>query len=104
MLVFYGLTKGKSMPVLFARVELRGTPSDAIYEKLHSHLRSLNWYQNLPGNPNRLMPHAMYQANYIAEPDVLAIANYLKSQIETYVWTKALVLVIKESFWAQTTG
>lgn len=92
------------MVTLFARVELRGTPTEAIYEKLHAHMRSLNWYQNLPDNPKRLMPHAMYQASYTAEPDVMSIANFLKSQIETNVWTKALVLVIKQSFWAQTTG
>jgi hypothetical protein len=92
------------MPVLFARVELRGNPTEAIYEKLHAHMRTLNWYQNLPGKPNLLMPHAMYQANYTAEPDVSAVASHLKSQIETYVWTKALVLVIKESYWAQTPG
>jgi hypothetical protein len=92
------------MPVLFARVELRGTPTEAVYEKLHAHMKSLNWYQYLPGNPNKLMPHAMYQASFSAEPDVAAVADKLKSQIETYVWTKALVLVIKQSYWAQTAG
>ena len=92
------------MSVLFARVELRGTPSEGIYEKLHAHMKGLHWYQNLPGNPNKLMPHAMYQAQFDQEPNVAAVAEQLKSQIETYVWTKALVLVIKQSFWAQTAG
>jgi hypothetical protein len=89
---------------LFARVELRGTPSEAIYHKLHAHLRSLHWYQNLPNNPDRLMPHAMYQASFDGEPDVMKVATGLKSQIETHVWTKALVLVIKYVYWAQTAG
>ncbi len=90
--------------VLFARVELRGTPSEAVYEKLHAHMKGFSGIKASPGTPTDLCPHAMYQAQYETEPNVPLIADQLKGQIETYVWTKALVLVIKESFWAQTAG
>lgn len=92
------------MPVLFARVELRGTPTETVYEKLHAHMKSLNWYQYLPSNTDKLMPHAMYQATFSEEQDLPTIAKGLKSQIEKYVWTKALVLVIRNSGWAQSAG
>jgi hypothetical protein len=92
------------MPVLFARVELRGTPTEATYEKLHNHMYSLNWYQYLPGHMKKLMPHAMYQASFDQIPDTAAVADALKVGIEKSVWTRALVLVIRESHWAQTAG
>jgi hypothetical protein len=92
------------MPVLFARVELRGTPTEATYEKLHAHMYNLNWYQNLPGYPKTPMPHAMYQASFDQLPDTSTVASALKQGIEKSVWTRALVLVIRESHWAQTAG
>jgi hypothetical protein len=92
------------MSTLFARVELRGTPAEDTYEKLHAHLAALNWFRSLPGHPTKGMPHAMYQASFAGVPNIAQIADLLKSGIETKVWTKALVLVIQESNWAQTAG
>jgi hypothetical protein len=77
------------MPILFARVELRGTPTEATYEKLHAHMFGLNWYQYLPGHPKTPMPHAMYQALFDQTPDTLAIATGLKRGIETSVLDKS---------------
>ena len=89
------------MPVLFARVELCGTPTEAIYEKLHAHMKGLNWFQYLPGHPAKPMPHAMYQAEYTVQPNTLEVAKYLKKEVEENIWTKVVVLVIRESNWAQ---
>jgi hypothetical protein len=92
------------MAVLFARVELRGTPTEATYDNLHAHMRGKNWLQHLPGFPDKLMPHAMYQAFFPQTPDTLAVANSLKESIEASVWTRVLVLVIRNEHWAQTVG
>jgi len=35
------------MSQLFARVELRGTPGEGIYERLHTHMASLNWSRQI---------------------------------------------------------
>jgi hypothetical protein len=37
------------MAQLFARIELRGTPGEAGYERLHAHMESLNWYRTIDG-------------------------------------------------------
>jgi hypothetical protein len=69
------------MAVLFARVELRGTPTETVYEKLHAHMKGKNWFQHLPSFPDKPMPHAMYQASFAITPDTLAIASGLKKDI-----------------------
>jgi len=93
------------MSQLFARVELRGTPGETIYEKLHAHMESLYWYQTI-GSPQTVsLPHATYQATFPSDtPDVMAIANELKSVIESKIWVGALVLVIQSVNWAKTAG
>jgi hypothetical protein len=90
------------MPIVFARVELRGKPSDEIYEKLHTYMKSEQWSQHLPGYPAKPMPHAMYQANYKTSPTLLTEAQLLRTYIEANIWTKAMVLLIEEANWAQT--
>jgi hypothetical protein len=90
------------MPHVFARIELRGKPSDETYEKLHTYMKNEKWSQYLPGNPSKPMPHAMYQANYKTSPKLLDEANLLRTYIETNIWTKAIVLLIEEINWAQT--
>ena len=37
------------MAQLFARIELRGTPGEPVYERLHAHMESLNWYRMIDG-------------------------------------------------------
>jgi hypothetical protein len=44
------------MPILFARVELRGEPDEEDYENLHALLRNKHWFQHLPGHPDMPMP------------------------------------------------
>jgi hypothetical protein len=93
------------MAVVFARIELKGEPTDAIYVKLHAHMKAKHWYQYLPGHADTGMPHAMYQASFKNEsPGLAKMAEALKATIESSVWTKALVLVIQEASWAQTGG
>jgi hypothetical protein len=92
------------MPTVFARVELRGDPTWENYNQLHALMKGKHWYQHLPGYPDKPMPHAMYQANFANEPDLLAVADALRKDIELNVWTKAIVLLIKEAHWAQSTG
>jgi hypothetical protein len=92
------------MPYVFARVELRGEPSQADYNKLHAHLKAKNWFQYLPNHTNHPMPHAMYQASYTNKPRLGEIAKILKESIETNVWSKAIVLLIEEADWAQSGG
>jgi hypothetical protein len=92
------------MAVIFARIELRGTPSEEIYERLHAYMRNLNWYQHLPDLPDRPMPKAMYQASFTNAPNLLAMASSFKSEIESTIWTRAWVLLIEKASWAQSAG
>ena len=92
------------MPIVFARVELRGDPTLENYKQLHEFLLGKGWYQQLPGNPDKPMPHAMYQGSFNAEPNMETVVTNLKLDIETNVWTKALVLAVKSADWAQSAG
>ena len=92
------------MPVVFARVELRGDPTWENYNQLHALMKGKHWNQYLPGYPNNPMPHAMYQGTFTNEPDLTAVANALRKDIETNVWTQAIVLLIKQADWAQSGG
>jgi hypothetical protein len=91
---------------LFARVELRGTPSAEIYQRLHNHMLTLNWYTHISGSGVTVaLPHATYQAKMETPPaDLRIYANELKSGIEANVWTKALVLVAITASWWVTEG
>jgi hypothetical protein len=90
------------MAQLFARVELRGTPGEAVYEKLHAHLEKLYWYRWIKGGAQVGLPHAMYQATVDGTPDVVGIAANLKASIQANVWANALILVVQSSNWAQS--
>jgi hypothetical protein len=91
------------MSQLFARIELRGTPSEQTYEKLHAYMKSQNWLQDITGSATISLPHGTYQAKFASdEPDTLAIAKALRTYIEANIWTKAIVLVIRSAHWAQT--
>lgn len=100
------------MTQLFARIELRGSPSQEIYQKLHQYMANLNWLTTISGTAGVAaqsmtvaLPHATYQAIYNSPPtNLLDVANKLKSGIEANVWTKALILVIESLNWAETTG
>jgi hypothetical protein len=89
---------------LFARVELRGSPSAEIYQRLHDYMRGLNWFTTITGSSTSTLPHATYQAVCSAAPDVLARAKQLKLGIEANVWTSALVLVVEATNWAESAG
>jgi hypothetical protein len=91
---------------LFARVELRGSPGEDVYERLHEYMESLYWYRTIAGSTGRVtLPHATYQATVsAATPDLMAMGNTLKSGIESTIWTKALVLVLQATNWARTNG
>jgi hypothetical protein len=90
------------MAQLFARVELRGTPGEETYQKLHQYMFSKNWFQQINGYD---LPHATYQANSVAaEPNLMAMANELKTEIERRIWTKALILMVRSADWAKTAG
>jgi hypothetical protein len=92
------------MPIVFARVELRGEPSKATYDKLHAHMKTKNWEQFLPGYPAKQMPHAMYQGSYPTKPNLASVVDSLKKSIEAEIWTQAIVLAIEEVTWAQSAG
>ena len=90
------------MSQLFARVELRGTPGEEVYERLHAFMHGNNWFQVIAGVQ---LPHATYQAtNSLDAPNLLGIANALKAEIEKTIWTKALVLVIRSADWGKSAG
>jgi hypothetical protein len=90
------------MPVVFARIELLGSPSEEIYERLHAFMNARNWSQHLPGHPDKPMPHAMYQAFYNESPDLGHLAAAFKKEIEGEIWTRALILLIEKNNWAQS--
>ena len=88
------------MSQLFARVELLGSPSEGVCEKLHAQMASLNWYREIN---SKTLPHATYQATFTLDaPDLMEVANLLKATIEQKIWTKALVLVIRSADWAKS--
>jgi hypothetical protein len=44
----------------------------------------------------------MYQATFSsASPDLMGIATNLRTAIESTIWTKAVVLIIQSTNWAQ---
>ena len=94
------------MSLLFARIELRGTPGEDSYNQLHAYMRSRGWLQTITGATATVnLPHATYQATFTQDsPNLAAIANALKAHIEANIWTRALVLVIRSVEWAQTAG
>ncbi len=88
------------MSQLFARVELLGSPSEEVYEKLHAEMERLNWYRKING---KALPHATYQATFTSDaPDLMELAKTLKAMIEQKIWTKSLVLVIRSADWAKS--
>jgi hypothetical protein len=90
------------MSQLFARIELKGTPTDDVYQRLHKFMLDQRWYQLINSTA---MPHAMYQATLTNNtPDLPAIARGLKQQIEKAIWTRSLVLLIRSADWAQSAG
>ena len=87
------------MALIFIRVELRGDPSKQDYENLHAYMEKNNWPRKITGSRGEsTLPHAMYQGN--SETDAASIANALRTGIEAYVWTHAIVLVIAAQTWA----
>ena len=92
------------MSQLFARIELRGTPGEDVYNKLHAYMEGKNWLRTITGTGTASLPHATYQAKYGDAPELMKIANALKAGIESAIWTKALVLVVQTVGWAITTG
>jgi hypothetical protein len=72
------------MVQLFARVELRGSPSSKDYDNLHAMMEKIHWYRTITGTRTTDLPHAMYQAT-ADNPDVSAMAENLKKKIEKEV-------------------
>jgi hypothetical protein len=62
----------------------------------------MNWYQQINGVG---LPHAVYQATTTGEaPNLMAMANGLKAEIERTIWTRALIMVVRSVDWAKTAG
>jgi hypothetical protein len=98
------LRKESAMSQLFARIELRGTPGEDVYNKLHAYMEAKNWFRTITGTKTVALPHATYQATFGDVPDLMKIADTLKIGIESTIWTKALVLVVQTANWAITAG
>jgi hypothetical protein len=94
------------MSQVFVRVELRGTPGEDVYARLHADMKSKNWDQTITGAARTSnLPHAMYQGTFKNDvPDLAAIAKGLREHIEATIWRKAIVLVIRSAGWAQSAG
>lgn len=93
------------MAQLFARVELRGEPNEGVYQRLHSYMESQHWYMAIVGTREVSLPHATYQATTNNDaPDIVQMADNLKSGIESKIWTRALVLIVQSTNWACTAG
>jgi hypothetical protein len=93
------------MAQLFARVELRGEPSEDVYQRLHAYMESMHWYRTITGTREVSLPHATYQATTNTDsPDLVQIADQLKSGIESKIWTKALLLIVQSINWVRTAG
>ena len=91
------------MSQLFARVELRGKPTEEVYQQLHDYMESLNWFRTITGTLITGLPHATYQATFSdPPPDLAKMASDFRSTIESKIWTKAIVLIIQANHWAQS--
>jgi hypothetical protein len=91
------------MAQVFVRIELRGTPGKDIYSQLHTYMISKNWRQTITGSRTNNLPHATYQGTFTNdEPDLQSIARRLREHIQSTIWKKAIVLVIRSAAWAQS--
>ena len=92
------------MSQLFARIELRGSPDQGNYQRLHQYMESQHWYNWIDSANGRIaLPHAVYQVTFNSDAlDLMAIGQTLKTYIETNIWPQPLVLVIQSARWAQS--
>jgi hypothetical protein len=83
------------------RVELKGSPSGETYQTLHAFMKAKGWSQSIlyaNGTKSTELPHAMYQGD--SDHSCGVIAESLRDQISTTIWTKPIVMVIEWSAWA----
>lgn len=83
------------MALVFIRVELRGNPSGEIYERLHAHMEKRNWYRLKDGRP---LPHAMY--NGTTNNHIGTVCGAIRKEIESSIWSSAIVFVVEPNSWA----
>lgn len=87
------------MANFFVRVELQGTPSDAVYQRLHSLMARHNFTQTVWGSAGLSnLPHATYHG--ASAQSASAIAATLHGAIASEVWTKPVVLAMPAMEWA----
>ena len=86
------------MALVFARVELLGSPSFADYEKLHAAMKAIGFVQTIP-HPNGgtyTLPHACYSGS---KADTVDSASHAIHKAAATVQTGFLIFVCPVSTW-----
>ncbi len=87
------------MAQLIARIELQGSPTSEIYDKLHALMEGRQWSRTIGSSIGMIaLPHAMYQV--VSDKDVSQLATSIQEQIKKKVWTKPIVLIMAAGNWA----
>jgi hypothetical protein len=91
------------MANIIIRVELKGTPSQETYTSLHAFMSNRGWSQQIIAEGNRPMalPHAMYSGS--SQTAIVTLAAALRDEIQSQIWTKAMVLAIEWNNWGLAT-
>jgi hypothetical protein len=87
------------MAQLVARIELQGSPSAEIYDKLHALMEERNWEQTISSTDGEIdLPHATNQVE--SDENVLELSESIYDQVKSEVWTKPTVLIMAIEDWA----
>lgn len=86
------------MSAYTVRVELKGDPSYAQYEKLHDLMDRLGYARTVTGNATRDLPHATYYG--YSSDGVKAVRDLVQAKVKAQIQSHILVFVAKTETWA----
>jgi hypothetical protein len=88
------------MAAFIVRVELMGSPTFEVYERLHTLMASAGFTQQprTDSGATAVLPHATYNGQ--STMDCNPLATYLRDRIQREVWTKAKVLSVHYERWS----
>lgn len=86
------------MSAYTVRIELKGDPSFAEYEKLHRLMKELGYGQTIRGTRECDLPHATYYGESLS--DVGTVRDTVRDKVKAEIQNKILVFVAKTETWA----
>jgi hypothetical protein len=89
------------MPKLFAKIELKGAPDEAISSRITAEMESLGWSRCIVGSNGMsvALPPTIYQRVVEKIENFPTLAEDLKFHLESNVWIGITVLVIEAKGW-----